>query len=166
MLDKIVVWTSPDRDPCANPDPRSSAVCWHCLDQARIDCKAFATHKACGNARLDDPVCTENLNPNVLMMNRHFEALGLSPSHKTVEIEFVPHPRLTPTQRSTIAREYEMKHGLAVIKVRRAILFYMLDEMRLLKAIRQQDKDLADVPIWVKNPKHIADELAIMDGEN
>jgi hypothetical protein len=22
-------WTSPDRDPCANPDLRSSAVCWH-----------------------------------------------------------------------------------------------------------------------------------------
>jgi WYL domain len=86
--------------------------------------------------------------------------------HKTVEIEFVPHPRLTPTQRSTIAREYEMKQNLAVITVRRALLFYLLDEMRLLKAIRQQDKDLADVPIWLNNPKHIADELASMDGQN
>lgn len=85
--------------------------------------------------------------------------------HKTVEVEFVPHPRLSPTQRSTIAREYGMKQGLSVIAVRRAMLFYLLDEMRLLKAIRQQDKDLADVPVWVKNPKHIADELASMEGE-
>lgn len=85
--------------------------------------------------------------------------------HKTVEVEFMPHPRLSPTQRATIAREYGMQQGLLVVTVRRAMLFYLLDEMRLLKAIRQQDKDLADVPIWVKNAKHVADELASMEGE-
>jgi predicted DNA-binding transcriptional regulator YafY len=81
--------------------------------------------------------------------------------HKTVEVEFIPHPRLSPTQRSTIAREYGMKTGLSVITVRRAMLFYLLDEMRLLKAVKQQDKDLADVPVWVKNPKNIASELKL-----
>jgi hypothetical protein len=86
--------------------------------------------------------------------------------HKTVKVEFVPHPRLSPNQRSTIAREYGMKQGLSVITIRRAMLFYLLNEMRLLKAIRQQDKDLADVPVWVKNPKQIADELVSMEGEN
>ncbi|WMT73504.1 WYL domain-containing protein [Bradyrhizobium sp. Ash2021] len=86
--------------------------------------------------------------------------------HKTVEVEFVPHPRLSPTQRSTIAREYGMKQGLSVIAVRRAMLFYLLDEMRLLKAIRGQDADLADVPVWVKNSKHIRDALASMEGDN
>ena len=85
--------------------------------------------------------------------------------HKTVEVEFVPHPRLSPTQRSTIAREYGMQQGLSVITVRRALLFYLLDEMRLLKAIRQQDKDLADVPVWVKNSENVADELASMENE-
>ena len=45
------------------------------------------------------------------------------------------------------------------------MLFYLLDEMRLLKAIRQQDKDLADVPVWVKNSEYVADELASMENE-
>ncbi|RXH24105.1 hypothetical protein XH99_28875 [Bradyrhizobium nanningense] len=85
--------------------------------------------------------------------------------HKTVEVEFVAHPRLSPAQRSTIAREYGMQQGASVITVRRAMLFYLLDEMRLLKAIRQQDKDLADVPVWVKNSKYVADELASMESE-
>jgi predicted DNA-binding transcriptional regulator YafY len=86
--------------------------------------------------------------------------------HKTVEVEFVPHPRLSPSQCATIAREYGMQQRLSVvITVRRAMLFYLLDEMRLLKAIRQQDKDLADVPVWVKNSKYVADELASMEGE-
>jgi predicted DNA-binding transcriptional regulator YafY len=85
--------------------------------------------------------------------------------HKTVEVEFVPHPRLSPTQRSTIAREYGMQQGLSAVTVRRAMLFYLLDEMRLLKAIRQQDKDLADVPVWVKNSEYVADELASMENE-
>jgi hypothetical protein len=47
-------WTSPDRDPHANPDLRSSAACWHRPDLAR-NRKAFATHRAGRNARLDDP---------------------------------------------------------------------------------------------------------------
>jgi WYL domain len=86
--------------------------------------------------------------------------------HKTVEVEFLPHPRLSPTQRSTIAREYGMQQGLSIVTVRRAMLFYLLDEMRLLKAIRQQDKDLADIPVWVKNSEQIADELATMEDDN
>lgn len=85
--------------------------------------------------------------------------------HNTVEVEFIPHPKLSPAQRTTIAREYGMKAGVSVITVRRAMLFYLLDEMRLLKAIRQQDKDLADVSIWVKDPKKVANELASMEGE-
>jgi hypothetical protein len=86
--------------------------------------------------------------------------------HKTVAVEFVPHPRLSPAQRSTIAREFGMKSSLSIVTVRRAMLFYLLDEMRLLKAIRRQDKDLADVAIWVRNAKHVGDELAAMQGEN
>lgn len=58
-----------------------------------------------------------------------------------------------------------MQQGLSIVTVRRAMLFYLLDEMRLLKAVKQQDKDLADVPIWVKNSKHVAAELASMESE-
>lgn len=67
--------------------------------------------------------------------------------HTTVDVEFEPHPRLSSTQRSMIAREYGMAAGLSVISVRRAMLFYLLDEMRLLNAVRTQAKDSADVAI-------------------
>lgn len=58
-----------------------------------------------------------------------------------------------------------MRQDSAVVTVRRATLFYLLEEMRLLKAIRQQDKDLADVPVWVKNSNLLADELTSMERE-
>ena len=86
--------------------------------------------------------------------------------HMMIDVEFVPHPKLSPAQRSTITREFGMKQGLSVVRVRRALLFYLLDEMRLLAAIRRQDKDMADVPVWVKNARQIASELSSMEGQN
>jgi predicted DNA-binding transcriptional regulator YafY len=82
-----------------------------------------------------------------------------------IEVEFVPHPKLSTAQRSTIAREFGMKQGLAVVRVRRALLFYLLDEMRLLAAVRRQDKDMADVPVWVKNARQVASELSAMENQ-
>jgi hypothetical protein len=83
--------------------------------------------------------------------------------HAMVDVEFVPHPRLSPAQRGTIAKEFDMERGFSVVRVRRAMLFYLLDEMRLLAAIRRLDKDLADVPVWVKNARQIASELTSME---
>lgn len=85
--------------------------------------------------------------------------------HAMIEVEFVPHPKLSTAQRSTIAREFGMKQGLSVVRVRRALLFYLLDEMRLLAAVRRQDKDLADVPVWVKNARQVASELSAMENQ-
>jgi hypothetical protein len=86
--------------------------------------------------------------------------------HAKIDVEFVPHPKLSSAQRQTIAREFGMKQGLSVVTVRRALLFYLLDEMRLLAAVRRQDKDLADVPVWVKNVRQIASELTSMESES
>jgi hypothetical protein len=83
--------------------------------------------------------------------------------HAMVDVEFVPHPRLSPAQRGTIAKEFDMERGFSFVRVRRAMLFYLLDEMRLLAAIRRLDKDLADVPVWVKNARQIASELTSME---
>jgi hypothetical protein len=55
---------------------------------------------------------------------------------------------------------------LAVVRVRRALLFYLLDEMRLLAAIKKQNKDLADVPVWVRNARHVAFELSAMESRS
>ena len=86
--------------------------------------------------------------------------------HAVIEVEFVPHPKLSTAQRSAIAREFGMKQGLSVVRVRRALLFYLLDEMRLLAAVRRQDKDMADVPVWVKNVRQVASELNATDSQN
>jgi predicted DNA-binding transcriptional regulator YafY len=86
--------------------------------------------------------------------------------HAMTEVEFIPHPKLSPAQRSMVAREFGMKHGLAVVRVRRALLFYLLDEMRLLAAIKKQNKDLADVPVWVRNARHVAFELSAMESRS
>src|SRR5215207_4803741 len=47
-------WTSWDHDPCASPDPRRTLLVGVGRNQARIDCKAFATNQTGRPARLDD----------------------------------------------------------------------------------------------------------------
>jgi predicted DNA-binding transcriptional regulator YafY len=81
----------------------------------------------------------------------------------TVAVEFVPHPRLSSAQRLTVAREFGMDDGMTVVTVRRAMLFYLLDEMRILSAVRRLDAGLADVPVWIRNDRHVSAELASMD---
>jgi predicted DNA-binding transcriptional regulator YafY len=56
--------------------------------------------------------------------------------HSTVDVEFVPHPRLSSGQRKATAREFGMLDGKKTVTVRRAMVFYLLDEMRLLAAVR------------------------------
>jgi WYL domain len=85
--------------------------------------------------------------------------------HTTVDVEFVPHPRLSSTQRETTAREFGMDRRVKTVTVRRALLFYLLDEMRLLAAVKRLDENLADVPMWVRNVKRVASELASMDDD-
>ena len=85
--------------------------------------------------------------------------------HAMVDVEFAPHPRLSSTQRKTTAREFGMRDGVKTVTVRRALLFYLLDEMRLLAAIRRLDESLADVPVWVRNARSVAAELASMESD-
>jgi hypothetical protein len=83
--------------------------------------------------------------------------------HAMIEVEFAPHPRLSAAQRLTIAREFGMVDGTTIVRVRRALLFYLLDEMRLLAAVRRLNADLADVAIWIKDARRIASELTSME---
>lgn len=78
-------------------------------------------------------------------------------------VELVPHPRLSRAQRATIATEFGMKKDSFVLKVRRAMLFYLLDEMRLLTAIRHRDQNLADGPIWLGDAASVGAELKSME---
>ncbi len=50
----------------------------------------------------------------------------------TFNVEIGPHPDLTPSQQAVVAKDYGMKDGRAVLKVRYAMLFYVLKRLGLL----------------------------------
>lgn len=58
---------------------------------------------------------------------------------ETFDIEIGPHPRLTPSQRAVVAKDYGMTKERAVLTVRYAMLFYVLKRLGLLRDASQQD---------------------------
>jgi predicted DNA-binding transcriptional regulator YafY len=80
--------------------------------------------------------------------------------HTRVGIEFVPHPALSEDQRRMVASEFGMKRGVMKVTVRRALLFYTLDELRLLTAVKRSDSGLAKgATLWIQNSERVASEL-------
>ena len=51
--------------------------------------------------------------------------------HSFVDLEIAPHPGLTPAQAKAVALDYGLDKGRAVIRVRRALLFYALRRLGL-----------------------------------
>jgi hypothetical protein len=81
-----------------------------------------------------------------------------------VTIAFVPHPSLSENQRDAVAREFGMTGETLMVTVRRALLFYLLDEMRILNAVRSRDVKLAQAAsIWVQDLDSVCAELNRMD---
>lgn len=58
---------------------------------------------------------------------------------ETFDIEIGPHPRLTPSQRSVVAKDYGMINERVVLTVRCAMLFYVLKRLGLLGDASQLD---------------------------
>jgi hypothetical protein len=58
---------------------------------------------------------------------------------ETFDIVIGPHPRLTPSQRAVVAKDYGMTRERAVLTVRYAMLFYVLKRLGLLGDASQQD---------------------------
>lgn len=86
--------------------------------------------------------------------------------HAIIDVEFTPHPDLSPQQRKAVAREYGMSGMTLTIPVRRALLFYLLGETRLLNAVRTADKAEAHgLGLWLRDARFVADELAKMNFE-
>lgn len=51
--------------------------------------------------------------------------------HDFIEVKIAPHPKLTKSQRKIIERDYGMKNGFGLIKVRAALYFYLEKHLRL-----------------------------------
>lgn len=50
-----------------------------------------------------------------------------------VAVEITPHPQLTESQKTVVAKDYGMQDGKAVLSVRTAMLFYVLKRLGLLR---------------------------------
>lgn len=86
--------------------------------------------------------------------------------HANVAVEFIPHPDLSPQQKRAVAREYGMTSMAMTITVRRAMLFYLLDETRLLNALKAPGKsETRGAGLWLRNPRFVSGELTKMNFE-
>jgi hypothetical protein len=83
-----------------------------------------------------------------------------------VTVEFIAHPSLSDAQKIAVQHEFQMMDGCLKKTVRRALLFYLLDEMRLLTAVRRGDQELAKgISLWVNNLQQLSEELERMEIE-
>jgi predicted DNA-binding transcriptional regulator YafY len=71
--------------------------------------------------------------------------------HSFFDVVLVPNPKLSRAQKATIERDYGMKDGRCVLKVRRAFLYY-LDKRLRLDVAEKHDRP-KETPVVVANQK-------------
>jgi hypothetical protein len=71
-----------------------------------------------------------------------------------VAIVLVPHPELSPDQRDTVMRDYDMTSGELILECRRAMLFYTLRHLNLENL--EVSKNPAAQHVVVKNDEEVA----------
>lgn len=112
----------------SSPEPRWRWVAPHAIafDGFRWHTRAFC---------LTDKCFKDFLLSRMLMIraSRECEALAADDHdwHSEVTLEVAPHPNLSDAQAKVIALDYGMRGGKAVIKVRRALLYYALKRLEL-----------------------------------
>jgi WYL domain len=81
-----------------------------------------------------------------------------------VVVQFIAHPSLHENQKRAVADEFGMVDGVLNIQVRRALLFYLLDEMRILTAVRSGDMKAArSAAVWIQDAAQVSAELQKME---
>ena len=78
-----------------------------------------------------------------------------------VDVILIPHPKLSPSQRDVVIRDYEMKDGQKIVPCRKAMLFYTLrhlnlDSPEVLDNPARQHvivKNRTDVDRWVREDR-------------
>lgn len=79
-----------------------------------------------------------------------------------VEVQIVPNPALSSTQREAVAREFGMHDGRAVKTIRKALLFYLLNELRLLRNGALPEVPPVESPLWIANTGELIEHLNSM----
>jgi len=73
------------------------------------------------------------------------------------DVVLIPNPKLAPSQRETIAHDYEMTDGRVRIPVRRALLYYFNKRLRL--DVAEYTDDPKESPVVVENKKEFVAAL-------
>ena len=55
------------------------------------------------------------------------------------DLKIKPHPRLAPSQQAVVARDYDFEDGFGILRVRKAMLFYVLKRLGLLTDAEMDD---------------------------
>ena len=71
-----------------------------------------------------------------------------------VAITLVPHPELSPDQRDTVMRDYDMRDGELILECRKAMLFYTLRHLNLEDL--EESTNPATQHVIVKNGEEVA----------
>ena len=78
-----------------------------------------------------------------------------------IVLELIPHPKLSPQQKSVIERDFGMKNGVVSFPVRQACLFYVVRQLRLL----DESSNPAQQQVILKNRREITGILSERVGE-
>jgi hypothetical protein len=71
---------------------------------------------------------------------------------------------LHENQKRAVADEFGMVDGVLKVEARRALLFYLLDEMRILTAVRNGDMKAArSAAVWIQDVAQVSAELQKME---
>lgn len=122
-------------------------------DGLRFHVRAYCHEKE----RFQDFVLSRILETGTIQPN-HVDASQDVKWQEIVRVRLAPHPDLSKEQRESVEREYEMVSGARTIEVRRALLFYLLnrlrlDEFRELRSPKSQQ-------IIALNPEELKPELS------
>lgn len=71
--------------------------------------------------------------------------------HEYIEIRICPHPKLTSSQKSVVAKDYGFSEGVGRINVRCAMLFYVLKRLGLLGDAENEDPRRQHIVVVNKN---------------
>jgi predicted DNA-binding transcriptional regulator YafY len=80
--------------------------------------------------------------------------------HEFFEVVLIPNPKLTKSQRETVARDYEMIDGRLHIPIRRALLYYFNKRLRLDVADKADEPKESPVVLSNKAEFQRAQKLA------
>jgi hypothetical protein len=82
--------------------------------------------------------------------------------NESVDVNIIANPSLSSSQQKIVEHEVGMKHGTFLRTVRKPLLFYLLDELRLLRLGTLPRTPPSDSRLWIQNSEELVSVLGRM----